>query len=75
VAKRCYAYVSTLLSLRHKDNLACTFLAFLAEKQAIETQILVLPAPIAKIHFFPKIPRDLRHHARIDYQALSKVID
>ncbi|TAE08878.1 MAG: AMP-dependent synthetase [Bacteroidetes bacterium] len=53
---------------------ACVELAYPAEKGTIETQILALPAPIDKIHFLAKMPRDLRHNSRIDYQALSKLL-
>lgn len=43
-----------------------------AAKTAVEDKIRHLPIPIAQIQFIKKIPRDLRHNSRIDYQALEK---
>jgi acyl-CoA synthetase (AMP-forming)/AMP-acid ligase II len=41
-------------------------------RDLLEQKIRNLPAPIDAIRFLDKMPRDLRHNSRIDYQALLK---
>ncbi len=46
-------------------------LTHLKYKETAKTKIMNLPIPIAEIRFLKKIPRDLRHNSRIDYQKLT----
>ncbi|GAB2765816.1 fatty acid CoA ligase family protein [Rhabdobacter roseus] len=41
-----------------------------AQKEAVRRQIEALEVPIREIVFVPKLPRDPRHHSKIDYERL-----